>query len=369
MSQSSSVGLAHRRVAGRGRAPARRPTSSTLASPSSRASHGQELVRHRRVHQQRLGRVAHAGALHLRVDGDPRRHLEVGIGVHVDVAVRRPPRTSRAPSRPPSAPPSAPRRRAESPGRRARRPSPAPRARSRSPESSSTAPSGSPASASASRDERRERAVRALGIARAAQHDRVPGLQAERCAVDRHVRARLVDHRDHAQRHAHLAHLDAAAKRPRSISSPTGSASAATTSTPSAIASTRSRVSVSRSRSASVSPAARSSARSAAFASSTSVDALAQEPCEPRERRVLRARVDARASASDAARAPSSASVTVRVVVAIGSAKGTDGRARARLAQDEEVAVNGLLRRVRHQLPHRRRLHALDPRRARLPSS
>ena len=39
------------------------------------------------VDEQRLGRVADAGALDLGVDGDPARHLEVGLGVDVDVAV------------------------------------------------------------------------------------------------------------------------------------------------------------------------------------------------------------------------------------------------------------------------------------------
>jgi hypothetical protein len=42
-----------------------------------------------------------------------------------------------------------------------------------------------------------------------AQHDRVAGLQAQRRGVDRHVRARLVDHGHHPERHAHLAHLQA----------------------------------------------------------------------------------------------------------------------------------------------------------------
>ncbi len=46
-----------------------------------------------------------------------------------------------------------------------------------------------------------------LGARGATQHDRVAGLQAQGRGVDRDVRARLVDNRDHAQRDAHLAHI------------------------------------------------------------------------------------------------------------------------------------------------------------------
>ena len=48
-----------------------------------------------------------------------------------------------------------------------------------------------------------------LGRGGAAQHDRVARLQAQRRCVDRHVRSRLVHDRDHAQRHANLAHIEA----------------------------------------------------------------------------------------------------------------------------------------------------------------
>ena len=85
------------------------------------------------------------GPVDLGVEGDRPRHLEVGVGVHVDVAVARRPRTSPAPSRRPSAPPSGPRRRAGSGGRRRRPGSPARRGpRGRRPASSTTASSGSP---------------------------------------------------------------------------------------------------------------------------------------------------------------------------------------------------------------------------------
>lgn len=53
---------------------------------------------------------------------------------------------------------------------------------------------------------------RLVGVDRlgaAAQDGRVAGLQAQAGGVDGHVRPRLVDDPDHAQRHAHLADLDA----------------------------------------------------------------------------------------------------------------------------------------------------------------
>ena len=52
-----------------------------------------------------------------------------------------------------------------------------------------------------------EHGVGVRGAGRAAQHDRVARLQAQRGGVDRHVRPRLVDHGDHAERDAHPAHL------------------------------------------------------------------------------------------------------------------------------------------------------------------
>ena len=63
------------------------PTSSTPASARSARTSGQELVGDGRVDEQGLGGVADARALDLGVDGDPPRHLQVGVGVHVDVAV------------------------------------------------------------------------------------------------------------------------------------------------------------------------------------------------------------------------------------------------------------------------------------------
>ncbi|MNF96572.1 hypothetical protein D3C84_793660 [compost metagenome] len=48
--------------------------------------------------------------------------------------------------------------------------------------------------------------VNRLGTA--AQDGRIAGLQAQAGGIDGHVRPRLVDDPDHAQRHAHLADLD-----------------------------------------------------------------------------------------------------------------------------------------------------------------
>ena len=57
--------------------------------------------------------------------------------------------------------------------------------------------------------DRREHGVRVRRRGRAAQDDRVAGLQAQRGGVDRDVRARLVDDGDDAERHAQLAHVEA----------------------------------------------------------------------------------------------------------------------------------------------------------------
>ena len=54
-----------------------------------------------------------------------------------------------------------------------------------------------------------QRRVGVHGRGGTAQDDRVARLQAQRRRVDRHVRTRLVDDRDHAERDAHLAHVQA----------------------------------------------------------------------------------------------------------------------------------------------------------------
>ena len=66
-----------------------------------------------------------------------------------------------------------------------------------------------PALASASRMTRTSTRVRLLGRASASQHHGVAGAQRERGDVDGHVRPRLVDGADHAERHAHLLEGDA----------------------------------------------------------------------------------------------------------------------------------------------------------------
>ena len=86
---------------------ARRPRRA--ASPNSSGSTAGAIVR---VDQQRLRRVAHAGALHLRVVGDLLRHRGVGARHRRIRGSCRRPRRSRARSRCPSGPASGLRRRA-----------------------------------------------------------------------------------------------------------------------------------------------------------------------------------------------------------------------------------------------------------------
>ena len=78
-------GDAHRRARA-ARAPSS-PTSSTSRCDERVGDAGQERVGHRLVHDERLGRVAHARAVGLRVDRDAQRFVEVGVRVDVDVAV------------------------------------------------------------------------------------------------------------------------------------------------------------------------------------------------------------------------------------------------------------------------------------------
>ena len=131
--------------------------------------------------------------------------------------------------------------------------------------------------------ERRQRAVGALRVARAAQHDRVAALQAS-ARRSRRSRSAAPRRRPRSRR---------AAPAPCCSSRPLASVRSLELladrvrqrgdrrARPSAIAATRSASSASRSRSASSSPAARSSARSAAFASRISSAALAEQLGEP----------------------------------------------------------------------------------------
>ena len=188
------------------------PTSSTPAASSSARIAGRNSAGDVGVDEQRLGRVADPGPVDLRVEGDPPRHLEVGVGVHVDVAVAG--------------------RRVHDRHRRdllQRLLQPLAAARDDQVDQALRGRQLRELLAIAGQqldrrrrqaglgqrlaDERRQRRVRALGVARAAQHDRVAALQAERGAVDGHVRARLVDHGDDAERHPQLAQLEAARQR------------------------------------------------------------------------------------------------------------------------------------------------------------
>ena len=58
-------------------------------------------------------------------------------------------------------------------------------------------------------DQFRERRVAFERLGAAAQNRRVAGFETQRGGVDRHVRPRFVNDADHAERHAHLADLDA----------------------------------------------------------------------------------------------------------------------------------------------------------------
>ena len=76
--------------------PASSPRSSTPRTVEGLGGPGKEARGDRAVDEQRLGRVADAGALGLGVDDDPDRHLEIGRGIDVDVAVARDSASTRA---------------------------------------------------------------------------------------------------------------------------------------------------------------------------------------------------------------------------------------------------------------------------------
>ena len=77
-----------------------------------------------------------------------------------------------------------------------------------------THPSASPAPTAASAAIRTSAAFECSALGGAAQDDRVARLDAQRRRVDRDVRARLIHDRDHAQRHAHLAHIQPIGQAP-----------------------------------------------------------------------------------------------------------------------------------------------------------
>ena len=145
-----------------------------------------------------------------------------------------------------------------------------------------------PGRLAASRGDRGEHRVRVRRRGRAAQHDRVAGLQAQRGGVDRHVRPRLVDDGDDAERHAHLAHVE-----------PVGQAAAVDDladrvgqrgdrrARRAAIAATRAGVERRRSISAAESPASRPASRSRALASRISRRARLERVGDREQRGVL----------------------------------------------------------------------------------
>ena len=190
------------------------PTSSTPAARRSARTAGRKLLRHLGVDEQRLRRVADPGPLHLRVVGDPPRHLEVGVGMDVDVAVAG--------------------RRVHHRHRRdvlQRRLQPLAAARDQQIDEpvlrrqlgQVLAPAAGqqqhrvlrqPRLGERLADDRRQRPVGALRVARPPQHDRVPALDRQRRAIDRHVRPRLVDDGDHPERHPNLPQVQPARQRP-----------------------------------------------------------------------------------------------------------------------------------------------------------
>jgi hypothetical protein len=154
------------------------------------------------VHEQRLGRVADARALGLGVEHDLQRGVEVGGGVDVDVAVAR----GRVDHR-----------HLRDGAQRLLQALPAARddqvddALLRGQLGELVAAAGHQrdrAVGKLRRHDRGEHGVRVGGGGGPAKHDRVAGLQAQRGGVDGDVRARLIDDRDHAERHAHLAHVE-----------------------------------------------------------------------------------------------------------------------------------------------------------------
>ena len=190
------------------------PTSSTPASRSSASAAGQEVGGDGRVDQQRLGRVADPGPLRLRVDDDPPRHLQIGIGVDVDVAVagggvdhRHRRHVLQRLLQPFAA--ARDQQVDDAVLRRQLRQVAVPLADRQQQHRVLRQPGLGKRLAR----HRRQRRVRALRVVRAAQDDRVAALDRQRRAIDRHVRPRLVDDGDDAERHPQLAQVEPAVER------------------------------------------------------------------------------------------------------------------------------------------------------------
>ena len=171
---------------------------------------GQELCGNRLVHQQRLGRVAHAHALGLGVHHDGACHVEIGGLVHVDMAVARARLDHRH-----QALAHAARDEAGAPARYEYVDDAAQAhkcARGRT-------VAGLDDAYGRTREARcldgvcqhvRDRHAGALGQRAAAQDAGVARADADAGGVCRHVGARLVHHGHKAQRHAHLLQVEAA---------------------------------------------------------------------------------------------------------------------------------------------------------------
>ena len=138
-----------------------------------------------------------------------------------------------------------------------------------------------------------------------AQHDGVAGLQAQRGAVDRHVRPRLVDHRHHPERHADAPQVEPVGE-PVAVDAPRRPGSGqrrGSSRTASAMPSRRCSVSVSRSISAADRPASAPASTSRALAARISSARSLERERHRLQRGVLRARSRHGASARDADRA------------------------------------------------------------------
>ncbi len=181
----------------------------TPAAASAREHARQELGGDALVHEQRLGGVAHAGALGLGVEDDRQRLLEVGGGVDVDVAVAGggvdDGHGGDCLQRVLEALAAARDDQVDAVllgGELGELLAPAAG-------DEADAAVGQPGGDGRLGGDLRERGV---GVGRrggAAQDDRVARLQAQRGGVDGDVGARLVDDGDDAERHAHLAHVEA----------------------------------------------------------------------------------------------------------------------------------------------------------------
>ena len=188
----------------------RRRAISMPCSASAWATRGRNFAGHVAMHHQRLGRVAHAQPLALGIHRDPLGHLQVGRAVDIHVAIAGEMLDDRHLGFRRHAANQASRRRAEWP----RRCTPAAPGNARPLRDRSSRPvarrrRASPASSAACA---RIAAIARFECAASLPPRRItalPLLTQMRRGVGRHVRPRLVDEKHHAQRHAHLADLQA----------------------------------------------------------------------------------------------------------------------------------------------------------------